>query len=146
MFDNDGAVEEVDGTVAALGGFPPFFFVMGWCVGDLEVGRAVAGAMRSLCTTHSAASERRGCLEIVRPLFRYGLFEKQRPPMLRRWCVSDDDDAHRIRSPTVTKLFTRTPHPYRSEVDTDRCVGRQEGHTETHRKRDEGGAIRKLQL
>ena len=27
--DNDGNVEEVDGTVAALDGFPPFFFVMG---------------------------------------------------------------------------------------------------------------------
>ena len=34
--DNDGVVEEVDGTVAALDGFPPFFFVMGWCVGLLE--------------------------------------------------------------------------------------------------------------
>ena len=34
--DNDGNVEEVDGTVAALDGFPPFFFVMGWCVGLLE--------------------------------------------------------------------------------------------------------------
>ena len=33
--DNDGDVE-VDGSVAALGGFPPFFFVMGWCVGVLE--------------------------------------------------------------------------------------------------------------
>ena len=29
--DNDGNVEEVDGTVAAPDGFPPFFFVMGWC-------------------------------------------------------------------------------------------------------------------
>ena len=35
--DNDGDVSEVDGPVAALGGFPPFFFVMGWCVGLLEV-------------------------------------------------------------------------------------------------------------
>ena len=26
--DNDGNVEEVDGTVTALDGFPPFFFVM----------------------------------------------------------------------------------------------------------------------
>ena len=34
--DNDGIVEEVDGTVVALDGFPPFFFVMGWCVGVLE--------------------------------------------------------------------------------------------------------------
>ena len=42
--DNDGNVEEVDGTVAAPDGFPPFFFVMGWCVGVLEVRRAVAGA------------------------------------------------------------------------------------------------------
>ena len=37
-------VEEVDGLVAALDGFPPFFFVMGWCVGVLEARRAVAGA------------------------------------------------------------------------------------------------------
>ena len=42
--DNDGDVEEVDGTVAALDGFPPFFFVMGWCEGLLEVRRTVAGA------------------------------------------------------------------------------------------------------
>ena len=40
--DNDGIVE-VDGTVAALDGFPPFFFVMGWCVGLLEARWAVAG-------------------------------------------------------------------------------------------------------
>ena len=33
--DNDGDVE-VDGSVAALGGFPPFFFVMGQCGGVLE--------------------------------------------------------------------------------------------------------------
>ena len=33
---NDAKVAEVDGTVAALGGFPPFFFVMGWCVDVLE--------------------------------------------------------------------------------------------------------------
>ena len=35
--DNDGDVEEFDGTVAALGGFPPFFFVMGWLVGAFQV-------------------------------------------------------------------------------------------------------------
>ena len=36
---NDGNVE-VDGpSVAALGGFPPFFFVMGWWVGVLEARR-----------------------------------------------------------------------------------------------------------
>ena len=35
--DNDGNVE-VDGpSLAALGCFPPFFFVMGWCVGPLEL-------------------------------------------------------------------------------------------------------------
>ena len=34
--DNDGDVSEVDGPVAALGCFPPFFFVMAWCVGVLE--------------------------------------------------------------------------------------------------------------
>ena len=34
--DNDGDVSEVDGPVAALVCFPPFFFVMGWCVGVLE--------------------------------------------------------------------------------------------------------------
>ena len=33
--DNDGSVE-VDGPVAALGGFSPFFFVMAWYVGVLE--------------------------------------------------------------------------------------------------------------
>ena len=38
---NDGNVEEVDGTAAALDVFPPFFFVMGWCVG-------VCGSLRSL--------------------------------------------------------------------------------------------------
>ena len=32
--DNDGNVEEVDGTVAALDGFSPFFFVMGWILGS----------------------------------------------------------------------------------------------------------------
>ena len=32
-----GNVEEVDGLDAALDGFPPFFFVMAWCVGVLEV-------------------------------------------------------------------------------------------------------------
>ncbi len=32
---NDGVVE-VDGPVAALGGFPPFFFVIGRCAGVLE--------------------------------------------------------------------------------------------------------------
>ena len=32
----DNGDVEVDGPVAALGGFPPFFFVMAWCVGVLE--------------------------------------------------------------------------------------------------------------
>ena len=41
--DNDGIVE-VDGLVAALDGFSPFFFVMGWCVGLLEARLVVAGA------------------------------------------------------------------------------------------------------
>ena len=34
--DNDGNVAEVDGPVAALDGFPPFFFVMAWYVGVLD--------------------------------------------------------------------------------------------------------------
>ena len=42
--DNDRNVEEVDGPVAALDGFPPFFFVMACCVGLLEARRTVAGA------------------------------------------------------------------------------------------------------
>ena len=42
---NAGDVAEVDGPVAALGGFPPFFFVMGWCMGFLEARWAVAGAV-----------------------------------------------------------------------------------------------------
>ena len=43
---NDGDVDEVDGpSVAALGGFPPFFFVMAWCVGVLCARWAVAGAV-----------------------------------------------------------------------------------------------------
>ena len=37
--DNDGNVE-VDDPVAALDVFPPFFFVMAWCVG-------VCGSLRS---------------------------------------------------------------------------------------------------
>ena len=36
---NDRSVE-VDGPAVALGCFPPFFFVMGWYVGILEVRRA----------------------------------------------------------------------------------------------------------
>ena len=35
--DNDGNVAEFEGPVAALGGVPSFFFVMGWFVGLLEV-------------------------------------------------------------------------------------------------------------
>ena len=35
---NDGDVAEFDVPVAALVGFPSFFFVMAWCVGVLEVG------------------------------------------------------------------------------------------------------------
>ena len=46
---NDGVVE-VDGPVAALGGFPPFFFVMGWCAGVLEARWAVAGAVAASVT------------------------------------------------------------------------------------------------
>ena len=41
----EGVGADVDGSAAALGAFPPFFFVMGWCVGALEVRRAVAGAV-----------------------------------------------------------------------------------------------------
>ena len=41
--DNDGIVE-VDGLVAALDGFPPFFFVMGWCGWCLRSQWTVAGA------------------------------------------------------------------------------------------------------
>ena len=35
--DNDGNVEVDELPVAALDRFSPFFFVMGWCVGVLEV-------------------------------------------------------------------------------------------------------------
>ena len=48
LVDNDGDVE-VDGPVAALGGFPPFFFVMAWCVGVLEVRWAVFWACSASC-------------------------------------------------------------------------------------------------
>ena len=34
---NDAEVAEFDVPVTALGCFPPFFFVMAWCVGLLEV-------------------------------------------------------------------------------------------------------------
>ena len=43
--DNAGDVAEVGGSVAALDGLPPFFFVMGWCAGVLEARWAVAGAV-----------------------------------------------------------------------------------------------------
>ena len=65
--DNDGDVAEVEEPVAALVCFPPFFFVMGWCAGVLEVGRAVAGASTasvhrtrgsSLCVVGGVRSEK----------------------------------------------------------------------------------------
>ena len=55
--DNDGEVAEVDVPFAALGGFPSFSFVMGWCGGVLEVRWAVAGA--------STASVQRGAVRMI---------------------------------------------------------------------------------
>ena len=45
----------VDGPIALLDGVPPFFFVMGWCVGVLGVRWAVAGAS---ATSYSTRFER----------------------------------------------------------------------------------------
>ncbi len=90
--DNDAEVAEFDVPVAALVGFPPFFFVMGWCVGVLEVGCAVSGVSTASVPhtrrQRSARGEGRGAegKMATEPI------EANTDP--RRWRGTRDDDAH----------------------------------------------------